>query len=195
MKISISTLILAAGESKRMGKSKLLLPYQNTTIIENVIKNSLSSRSDKTVMVLGAYRKKILPLIKDLPLSTVYNPDYKQGMLSSIQCGLRSLPLNTQAVIIVLSDQPGIPGQVIDLLIENFHRTKKGIILPTYRQKRGHPILIDFKYRDEILNLSPDIGLRALVHNHSDDILEVPVDYPNILKDIDTPDDYKNTRH
>jgi molybdenum cofactor cytidylyltransferase len=144
---------------------------------------------------LGAHQKKILPLIKYLPLSVVYNPDYKKGMLSSIQSGLRSQASETQAVVIALSDQPGIPGQVIDLLIENYHKTKKGIILPVYSHKRGHPVLIDLKYREEILNLSPDTGLRGLVFNHSEDILEVPVDCPNILKDIDTPDDYKHSRH
>lgn len=174
-----------------MGRAKLLLPYQDTTIIENVIKNCISSKSDKAVVVLGAHREKIFPLIKHLPVTTVYNQDYKNGMLSSIQCGIRSLPPDIEALVLALSDQPGIPGKVIDLLIENFHRTKKGIILPVYSQKRGHPILIDLKFREEILNISPDIGLRALVHEHSEDILEIPVDCPSILKDIDTPDDYE----
>jgi molybdenum cofactor cytidylyltransferase len=195
MKTSICNLILAAGESKRMGQAKLLLPYQDSTILENVIENCLSSRADKTVVVLGAYRDKIIPLIEHLPLSTSYNQDYKQGMLSSIQCGLRSLSSDIQAILIVLSDQPGIPGQIIDRLIENYHRTQKGIILPVYSQKRGHPVLIDLKYREEILNLSSDLGLRALVHAHAEDVLEVSVDCPNILKDIDTPDDYKHSRH
>lgn len=148
-----------------------------------------------TVVVLGAHRKKIFPLLKNLPVTTVYNHDYKKGMLSSIQCGIRSLNPDIEALVLALSDQPGIPNKVIDLLIESFYRTKKGIILPVYSQKRGHPILIDLKYREEILNISPDFGLRALVHEHSEDMLEVPVDCPSILKDIDTPEDYKHSRH
>lgn len=195
MKKNISTVILAAGESKRMGKAKLLLPYKQTTIIEDVVHNCLSSKSDKVIVVLGAHREKILPLIKHLPVSAVYNSDYKKGMLSSIQSGIRSLSADTQAIVFALSDQPGIPGEVIDRLIENFDKTKKGILLPVFLQRRGHPILIDLKYREEILNLSSDIGLRGLVHEHSKDILEVPVDCPNILKDIDTPADYKRSRH
>lgn len=195
MKKNISTVILAAGESKRMGKAKLLLPYKQTTIIEDVVHNCLSSKSDKVMVVLGAHRQKILSLIEHLPVSVVYNPDYKQGMLSSIQSGIRSLSADTQAVLFALSDQPGIPGEVIDRLIENFDKTKKGILLPVFSQRRGHPILIDLKYREKILNLSSDIGLRGLVHEHPEDILEVPVDCPNILKDIDTPADYKRSRH
>jgi molybdenum cofactor cytidylyltransferase len=192
---NIVTLILAAGESKRMGKAKLLLPYKNRTIIEDVVHNCLASKSDKVIVVLGGHREKIIPMIEHLPVSVVYNPDYKKGMLSSIQCGIRSLPADTRAIVITLSDQPGIPGDVIDLLIKSYKKTKKGILLPVFSQRRGHPILIDFKYREEILNLSPNTGLRGLVHAHPEDILEVPVDCPNILKDIDTPEDYKRFRH
>jgi len=195
VKKNISTIILAAGESKRMGKAKLLLPYEQTTIIENVVHNCLSSKSDKVMVVLGGHREKILPLIEHLPVLVMYNPDYKQGMLSSIQSGIRSLSADTQAIVFALSDQPGIPGEVIDRLIDNYDQTKKGILLPVFSKRRGHPILIDFKYREEILNLSPNIGLRGLIHDHSDDILEVPVDCSNILKDIDTPSDYKRSRH
>ena len=116
-------------------------------------------------------------------------------MLSSIQSGIRSLSADTQAIVFALSDQPGISGEVIDRLIDNYNKTKKGILLPVFSKRRGHPILIDLKYREEILNLSPNIGLRGLIHDHSDDILEVPVDCSNILKDIDTPADYKRSRH
>jgi len=195
MKKKICILILAAGESKRMGKAKLLLHYDQKTIIEDVVHNCLSSNSDKVIVVLGGHREKILPLIKHLPVSVIFNPDYKKGMLSSIQCGIRSLPPNTGAIIFVLSDQPGIPSDVIDLLIDTYNKTKKGILLPVFSQRRGHPILIDVKYTEKILNLSPDIGLRRLIHAHPDDILEVPVDNPNVLKDIDTPEDYKRFRH
>jgi molybdenum cofactor cytidylyltransferase len=79
---------------------------------------------------------------------------------------------------------------VIDLLVEAYRREKKGIVLPVYRKKRGHPLLIDLKYRREIAALTPDAGLRGLLRKHPDDILEVRVSCPGVLKDIDDPDDY-----
>ena len=83
-----------------------------------------------------------------------------------------------------------IPSSVIDEVIDAYKKTGKGIVLPVYNKRRGHPILIDMKYRDEVKRISPDTGLRTLVHNHAEDILEVKVDAPGILKDIDTVEDY-----
>jgi molybdenum cofactor cytidylyltransferase len=111
-------------------------------------------------------------------------------MLSSIQTGFEALPKETLAAIVFLGDQPLIPFSVIDDLIEGYRRTQKGILLPVHKKNRGHPILIDMKYKHEVLTLSPDIGLRALVHGHPEDMMEVEVDSPHILKDIDKPEDY-----
>ena len=83
-----------------------------------------------------------------------------------------------------------IPGSVINKVIDTYNQTAKSIVLPVYNKRRGHPILIDMKHREEVKRLSSDVGLRALVHNHTDDILEVAVDTPGILKDIDTAEDY-----
>jgi molybdenum cofactor cytidylyltransferase len=120
----------------------------------------------------------------------VVNRRYKEGMFSSIRCGLSALPASAQAAVFVLADQPDVPASVIDLLVEAYRREKKGIVLPVYRKKRGHPLLIDLKYRREIAALPPDAGLRGLLRKHPDDILEVRVSYPGVLKDIDDPDDY-----
>ena len=89
-----------------------------------------------------------------------------------------------------------VSSSVVNRLIDAYKETGKSIILPVYEKKRGHPILIDTKYRDEVKQLDPDTGLRALVHNHAEDILEVEVDNPGILKDIDTVEDYnREIRH
>jgi molybdenum cofactor cytidylyltransferase len=112
-------------------------------------------------------------------------------MLSSIQAGFRALPKKTEAVLVFLGDQPLIPSSVIDKLIAGYKKSKKGIFIPVFEKKRGHPILVDFKYKPEIEKLNPDIGLRALVFDHPDDLQEVEVDTPHILKDIDKPEDYK----
>lgn len=185
-------IVLGAGESRRMGRPKLLLPFGDKTIIEQILDNISHSKTDKILVVLGSHRKEIQKRIGDRPVETVINHRYRQGMLSSIQTGFEALPLDVTAALVCLGDQPFIPFSVLDDLIETYNQTKKGIILPVHKNRRGHPILIDTKHRKEILGLSPEIGLRALVHNHPQDVHELAVDTPQILEDIDYPEDYKN---
>lgn len=187
----IWAMILAAGESKRMGKPKLLLPFGEKTIIETVIESVVQSKVEKILVVLGSNREKIEKKIKNFPLEIAVNPNFQSGMLSSIQLGFQTLPENTQAVLVVLGDQPAISSAVIDKIIDAYKRTGKGIVLPVYKNERGHPVLIDMKYRNEVENLSPDIGLRGTVYNHPEDILEVEVETSSILRDIDDLEDYK----
>lgn len=186
----IWAMILAAGESKRMGKPKLLLPFSKTTIIETVVENVISSKVDKTVVVLGARRPQIKMKIKRFPVETTYNPRYRESMLSSVLQGMAVLPYPCEAVVVVLADQPSVQATVINSLIEAFRWEKKGIIVPAWRKKRGHPFLIDLKYREEMKHLNPEIGLRELLHRHCDDVFEVRMPSPAILRDIDTAEDY-----
>ena len=184
-------IILAAGTSSRMGSLKLLLPFGNKTIIESVLQNVLASKVDKTLVVLGANRENIEEKINKYPVYITVNSDFPNGMLSSVICGLEALPASTQATVVVLGDQPSISKSTINTLIDQYKKTRKGIILPVYKGRRGHPILIDIKYKLKIKDINPDIGLRALIHNHPDDILEVKVKNGSILQDIDTQDDYR----
>lgn len=186
----IWAIVLAAGESRRMGRPKLLLPYGDRTIIETVVQNVVSSRADRVLVVLGGYRREIEEKIRGFAVKRVINRRYQEGMLSSVRRGLSALPPSARAAAFILADQPEVASSVIDLMIEAYRREKKGIVLPVYRKKRGHPLLIDLKYRREIESLSPDIGLRGLLREHRDDILEVRVSSPAVLKDIDNPDDY-----
>ncbi len=186
----ICAMILAAGESRRMRAPKLLLPLGDKTIIEAVVDETLRSKADKILVVLGAEREKIESKIANRPVKIVANPRFQEGMLSSIHAGFKALPEETEAVLVCLGDQPLIPCSVLNKLIEAYQDTRKGIILPVYKQSRGHPILVDTKFAEDVKNLSPDIGLRALTHKYPQDVQEVEVDTSNILKDIDRPEDY-----
>lgn len=187
----IWAIILAAGKSKRMGKPKLLLPFREKTIIETVIQNAILSKADKILVVLGSNQDKIEQKIKNLPIKIVVNPHFSKGMLSSIQCGIQSIPKNARAVLVMLGDQPSISSDIINKIIDKFKSTKKGIILPVNKNKRGHPVLIDIKYRDKVERLNLDIGLRELIHNHPEDIMEVELETSNILQNINDMNDYK----
>ena len=187
----IWAVILAAGESKRMGEAKLLLPYGEKTIIETIVETIGSSNVENTLVILGSDREKIEEKIKNSPVKIVYNRDFRSGMLSSVQCGFKALPEETRAVLVVLGDQPKISADVINKLIDAYKSTGKGIVLPVYKKERGHPVLIDVKYGEEVESLSPEVGLRGMVYNHPEDILEVEVETPSIFQDIDDESDYK----
>jgi molybdenum cofactor cytidylyltransferase len=187
----IWAVILAAGESKRMGLPKMLLTFSGMTMIEKVITNVSESKIDKIIVVLGAYRDALVELISKLPVKYCYNDNYKKGMLSSVRCGFRNLSSVCRAVLVFQGDQPLITSNAINEVIEAYLSSGKGIVIPVYKGRRGHPLLIDIKYRDEIEKLNPDKGLRSLACMFSDDVLEVDTNESGILTDFDTYEQYK----
>ena len=188
----IWAIILAAGESKRMKVPKMLLPFNGKTMIEMVIENVIGSEVFRILVVLGSNRDEILGSISNLPVDHCYNENYRKGMLSSVQCGFKNLPADFEAVLVFPGDQPFIVPDVIDLIIKSYRETGNGIIVPVYVNKRGHPVLIDRKYADEINTLEENQGLRSLLKLHPEDVLEVKINSPGILKDFDTKEDYLN---
>ncbi len=187
----ITAVVLAAGRSERMGRPKMLLPFGRRTLIETVLAGVRRSRVDDVVVVLGAHRESIEPVVSRFALRAVFNEDLEGGMLSSVLRGLREVPAAARAFLVVLGDQPFPPATVIDRLIAAHEGTGKGLILPVHGGRRGHPLLIDIRYRDEVMALDPSVGLRQLLRDHPDDILEVPVRTPAVLADIDRPEDYR----
>ena len=185
-------IVLAAGESKRMGSPKMLLPFNGHTMIENVIANVLDSKIKNIMVVLGADREPIVKLIQTKAVNYCYNENYKDGMLSSVVCGFRNIPIDHSAVLVFQGDQPLVTPEVINSVIEDYKSSGKGIVIPVYKKKRGHPILIDNRYRNEIQKLNPDEGLRSLALKFPDDISEVNSDEAGILRDFDTYDEYKS---
>jgi molybdenum cofactor cytidylyltransferase len=188
----IWAIILAAGESKRMGSPKMLLPFKGRTMIENVVANVLDSRINNIMVVLGADRDPIVKLIRTKAVKYCYNENYKDGMLSSVVCGFRNIPIDHSAVLVFQGDQPLVTPKTINIVIDVYKSSGKGIVIPVYKNKRGHPILIDNKYRNEIQKLSPDEGLRSLALKFPEDVSEVDTGEAGILRDFDTYDDYKN---
>ncbi len=185
-------IVLAAGESKRMGQPKMLLPLGEKTIIENVIAAVLESKIENILVVLGANQEAINQRIKGLPIQTIFNPDFQKGMLSSVQVGFKALPQDAAAALILLGDQPSVLPSVIDRVSEAFLESEESIVLPSFQNRRGHPIVIDAKYRNDIQTLLPDIGLRQLLHDHPEEILEVSIEDEQILEDIDNIQDYQD---
>lgn len=185
-------IILAAGSARRMGSQKLLLPYGESTMIETVVDNVLASSIEHVMVVLGANQQEVRDALKNRPVQFCNNKDHEKGMLSSVQCGIRALTADAASVLIFLGDQPGIPPAVTNSVIEAYSEELYGIVIPVHAHRRGHPLLVDMKYRKEIEQLDLEHGLRSLRHQFPNDVLEVEVEEPGILVDIDTPADYKN---
>jgi len=187
----IWAVVLAAGESKRMRTQKLLLPFGETTVIEAIVRSALDSEADGALVVLGADRGKLRSVLQSYPLTFAVNKNYRLGMLSSIQTGFSALPGEAEAAVLMLGNQPAVPSSVINDLICNYRESSRGIIIPVYAGRRGHPVLLETGYRREILGLDPKIGLRQLMRAHPEDILEVEVSTPAVLSDLDVPADYR----
>ncbi len=124
-------------------------------------------------------------------LRIVENPEYRGGMLTSVQAGVAAADPATTLFLIALADQPSIPTELISHLLAVFEERRPGFLIPTFDGRRGHPLLIDARYRDEIAALDPDVGLRALLQRHPDDLLLHPVAVDAILRDMDTWEEYE----
>lgn len=186
---AVSAIVLAAGQAKRMGKLKQLMPLGESTILERTLDNLLGSKATEVIVVLGHQAEEIRKRISGRPIKVVVNPNYPKGMGTSIAAGLKFVDSRAQAVMLVLGDQPYIDSPTIDRLIDAFNRSQKGIAIPTYRGKRGHPLIFARKYEKPLSNLSGDIGGREIISEHPEDVLEVPADCEGIVLDIDTPPD------
>ncbi len=173
-----------------MGRPKLLMSLGQRPILLRTVDNYLNSKVDEVIVVLGHKADEMKRLISDRPVKIAVNPDYEEGMSTSIVAGLGLIHAKSQAVMLALADQPFIDPPAIDCLVAALSHHKKGIIVPVQEGKRGHPVIFRIKYRPELLELKGDVGGREIVARHPDDVLEVAVNCPGINVDIDTLTNY-----
>lgn len=174
-----------------MGQPKQLMPTGKSTLLEQAIDNLLNSSVDETIVVVGHKAEEITQAIASRPVKIMLNHNYSQGMSTSIIAGLILVDPASQAVMLALGDQPLVESGTINQLIDAFNNQDKGIAVPTYRGRRGHPIIFDIKYKEELFELKGDIGGREIIKDHPEDVLEVAVDSESVITDIDTQDDYQ----
>ena len=188
---NISGILLAAGLSTRMGEPKQLLPFGESTIVETVVDSMLGAKFEEIIVVVGHRSDEIQKQLGTRTIKTVFNPEYRDGMLTSAQAGVRALE-GSDAFALMLVDQPFITSALTDQVVDAYLQTRKGIAVPSYNYKRGHPVIFDYKYARDILALTPESGgVRTLFKKYSHDIHYVMVDTDSVLRDIDNPEDYK----
>jgi molybdenum cofactor cytidylyltransferase len=191
----VTAVVLAAGESARMGQSKQLLPWGDTTILGQVLTNLQASAVNEIVVVSGYEQQRVARVAAEAGVKAVYNPDYEAGeMLSSLQVAVSQLPLNREAVLVMLADQPMVGPEIINRLLEEYWQGGGELIAPTYQGHRGNPVLIGRRYFAELLALPRGEAPRTLLRAHDGAVSLVPVDSPGILHDLDTPGQYERWR-
>lgn len=188
----LAAVLLAGGRSQRMGQPKVLLDWDGRPIIQHIIDVLTKVDISPIIIVLGAYHDQITDVVTSDSVSFVQNVNWEAGgMLSSIQAGLRAVPLSKEGIVIMLGDHPSISADTLRLLKKGFFETNAPIILPEYRGRSGHPIVLRQTIWEEVYSLDPNIGLRQLMRNHISGIARVDVGTDEIFRDIDTPQDYQ----
>jgi molybdenum cofactor cytidylyltransferase len=186
----IGAVVLAAGMSSRMGEPKQLLLLGERTVLGQTLENIRGARVDEIVLVLGFVAETITQQIAVERVKIVINPQYREGMASSLRAGLAALNPDINAAFIVLADQPFVRPAVLDQIIDRYIESRAQIAIPTFRGFRGNPVLLDRSVFPEVMALTGDIGCRAIFGSHTEGIVKVPVGDIGILLDIDNKEDF-----
>ena len=192
----VSAILLGAGESKRMGKDKLMLPWGKRTVFDHCLNTLLQSELCEVIVVLRAGSEAIEEEIKRYPafkrkkIKVAVNPDYQRGMSSSILRGLKYVHPGSGGILIALGDQPLLKARTINALIHAFGRGEGKIAVPFYNGTRGNPVLFDRTYVKDLKKLSGDTGGRRIIESHPDKVVRVRTKSEAVVKDIDSWDEY-----
>ena len=187
----IAGLILAAGESRRMGRDKVLLTYHGRTFLETILAQLLDAGVENVAVVLGHHAEAIRAAVDLGGARVVFNSQYSLGQTSSLQAGLAALEASTpDAVVLCLGDHPAISARVIRLLVERFEPVQPPAVIPTHGGRPGHPVVIGRALFPELLALSAAVGADTVMHKYRDSTHFVEVGDPGILLDVDDPDGY-----
>ncbi|HYU11174.1 MAG TPA: molybdopterin-binding/glycosyltransferase family 2 protein [Stellaceae bacterium] len=185
----IAALLLAAGQSSRMGSNKLLAEIEGRPMVARVAQRLLSSRARPIIAVLGNEADRVDAALGRLPVERVRNTAFAEGLSSSLKRGLAALPPDIDGVIVCLGDMPLVAGRDLDRLITAFNPLEgRAIVVPTRHGKRGNPVLWARRFIPEMAELAGDVGAKHLIGEYAELVAEVEMDSDGVLVDIDTPD-------
>ena len=186
----VAALVLAAGQSRRMGSlNKLLAVVGGTPMLARVVSEALASGACAVHVVTGHERTGVEAMLAGRDVNLVHNPGFEGGISTSIAAGLSSLPADVEGALICLGDMPAVSAEVFDRIIAAFDPEGGAeVCVPTYRGKRGNPVLWSRRFFDEIRRIRGDAGARHLIGEHSESVREVPIDDASILLDVDSPE-------
>lgn len=186
---SVAAIVVAAGSSSRMGQHKPLMRLRGKPLLEYCLECVRASSAREIILVLGADADRTRHEIPLEGIRVVVNDGYREGMSSSIRVGLKAATPGAAAYLIVLGDQPFVTARTIDAMIARYDSTRAAAVVPTFRRTRGNPVLLDRSLAPEIESVRGDVGCRGVIAAHAAEVVEVPVDDPGVLLDVDTPED------
>jgi molybdenum cofactor cytidylyltransferase len=188
----IAAILLAAGQSTRMGtRNKLLLDVGGRTMVRHVAETLLASRVDAVIAVLGHEHAAIAQALGGLPLRIVVNRDHAAGQMSSVRAGIEGIRGNPAAIVVALADQPALEPADVDFLIEAFMALPEPrILIPVRGRQRGNPIVLPGAERHSLLSGGLNFGCRNLIEQHPQAVAKIEMPNPHYVQDIDTPAAY-----
>lgn len=190
----VAAVILAAGESRRMGQPKLLLPWQGGCVLDAVLTAVSAAPFDDAVLVSGAFRARVEEVASSHGIRCVFNPDYALGQSTSLIAGLNALADDTAAMFI-LADQPGLSVTLLRRLIEAYQQSDAPVLQPrTLQGRSGHPVLFAPALFSELRTISGDVGGRPVLQAHKNEVRYLLTDDDAVWQDLDTPEDYRRLR-
>ncbi|TAK35075.1 MAG: nucleotidyltransferase family protein [Chloroflexota bacterium] len=187
----ISGVLLAAGQSRRMGSSKQALIVGGKSFLRLAAECALASRLDEVIVVLGHNAAGLRSGLDNLPVRIVVNERYDSGQSTSLHAGLAAVDPTAEAVVVLLVDQPLMDPGVIDTLLDYFHAHGNPVVVPVWHGRRGNPVLFARELFPELLATEGDKGGRDVLRAHANKVGHVPVDTPAVVLDVDTPEDYE----
>ncbi len=184
----IAGIVLAAGGSRRLGRPKQLLELEGKPLVAHVVSRVLESLTDEAVVVTGAHGEAVERALGGLAVRVVHNPRWEEGQGTSLAAGIAALGEDIDAAVILLADQPGIPVEIVDRAIDAYREQGAGIVMAEYGNQRGHPVLFDRRFFDELRLLDSDIGGRDIIRANRDALVLVDGGFETPPRDVDTED-------
>ncbi len=186
----IAGLLLAAGESRRMGSPKPLLDWHGRPLVQHQVRELRRGGCDLVMVVLGHQAGRVESFVQASQAQVVYNTDYREGRASSVRAGAQALPGNLDWIVVLGVDQPR-PAGVVAAMVKAARQSDASILLPVYQGRHGHPTLFSGRLLAEMAQVQDEtLGLRAVVRRHESELRDVPVDTGAVLLDLNTPQDY-----
>ncbi len=201
----VSAVVLAAGMSTRMGQNKLLLNFRDKPLIVHAVDTLLASDIDEVILVLGHETEKVRDQLErriglankaatEKPVRLVQNPDYQNGLSTSVRTGVEAVSRQANSIMIYLADQPLLEPEDVNRIVAGFAAAKeidKSIVVPFFRGERGNPVILDASLRDSILGIVGDVGCKGVIKRYPEKVYAIEMENDHVVRDVDDVQAYE----
>lgn len=190
----VSVVVLAAGLSTRMGRNKLLLNFKGRPLIARVVDTLLASKIDEVIVVLGHEIEKVRTELQGKPVRLVHNPDYREGLSTSVRTGVDAVSQEADGIMICLADQPLLEPADVNRIVAAFADAKKvnkSIVVPFFKEERGNPVILDASLKVAILGIVGDVGCKGVIKRYPEQVYALEMENDHVVRDVDDVQAYE----